>query len=174
MIIAVNTTDEENVKVHRLYLFARPPVGAGSSQAFSIVIRRNTPPSFLASLKDQKLAWNDTETYTLPLYKDIENDVYISAALDGLSYLPLFINFKPSKRRFTFTPEQKHVGTYTIRVTLTESTGYASVSETFQLFVIDSGYGDFNSNALWMNASVSCNEKGDAWINFSELIHNYD
>jgi hypothetical protein len=125
-------------------------------------------------LKDQYVYWNETEKFTLPLYKDLENDVYISAALDGLSYLPLFINFKPSKRRFTFSPEQKHEGTYTIKVTLTESTGYTSVSDTFKLYVLSREYENFNPNHLWMNVTLDVNKKGDLKMNFDTTIHEHE
>ena len=174
LIIAVNTTDISRIGIHDFKHSARPPVGPGYEQDFRVTIHENTPPSFLAELEDQHVTWNTTEVYTLPLYKDMENDVYISAALDGLSYLPLFINFKPSKRRFTFTPEAKHEGTYTIKVTLTESTGYTSVFNTFKLYVISPDFELINANYMWMNATLDVNRKGDLWINFDQNLHKFE
>jgi hypothetical protein len=98
-------------------------------------VDRNTPPSFLGPLKDIELYFYEAVNYTHPLYKDMENDVFIKAVRMGQSHLPYFIEFDETTRTFIIDPEAEEslIGEYEIEVTLKESTGYDSTAYNFTI-----------------------------------------
>ena len=104
-----------------------------------IQVQPNTPPKFLGKLKNQKLWFNETLNYTLPIYKDRENDVFVKAVLKGKSHLPYFISFNEAKRTFKVDPLQQEVliGLYEIEVVLKESTGYDQTTYFFNITIED-------------------------------------
>jgi len=79
----------------------------------------------------------DISTFKLPPWKDEDgDDVTVKASLAGLA-LPHFITFEDPT--FTFAPLQSDTGTYSIRVTLTDSGDPSrNTKETFKLAVLPS------------------------------------
>lgn len=69
-----------------------------------MIIEPNTPPSFLGRLRNHELYIDEAIKYTLPLYKDMENDVFVKAVRYGRSHLPYFITFDESIRTFYIDP----------------------------------------------------------------------
>lgn len=137
-IISVNTSDTDNIGTYRLTMTARPDLGEPGTADIVIDIGKNTLPRFIsADIKDQVIRVNKTSKYVLPKYRDMESEVYVSASLKGLSYLPSFISFSKNRRTFTFTPDEDDVKEWEIEVTLTESTGFEQVKEYFKVTVLE-------------------------------------
>ena len=102
----------------------RPAIGEGKSFTFRLKVEDNSLPDFNDPLRNQVMFYNETKDYFLPRYTDMETAVHITANLQGKAYLPGFIRFNTKFRTFYFTPDEGDIGTYTIDVTLIESTGY--------------------------------------------------
>lgn len=104
LILMVNTESELDVGIYRMEIRGFPKIQQAETTTFRVIVQPNTPPVFLGKLKDHKLYIDEAIKYTLPLYKDMENEVFVKAVRYGRSHLPYFIEFDEATRTFIIDP----------------------------------------------------------------------
>lgn len=78
--------------------------------------------------------------FTVPesSFADPNGDMLLfAAAMGDLGPLPDWLSFDASMRRFTGTPDNQDVGAIDVRVTVTDSSGPASISDEFRIQVVN-------------------------------------
>ena len=137
-----------------------------------VQVQPNTLPKFLGKLKNQELWFNETLEYTLPIYKDRENDVFVKAVLKGKSHLPYFISFNEGKRTFKVDPLQQEVliGLYEIEVVLKESTGYAQTTYYFNITIEDV---PFIPDTYMKVTTFEISNNGTVFLAFDQNLTNW-
>ena len=105
----------------------------------------NSAPVSEAGIADiDMLAGEEFEfTFSTDTFSDADPDDVLSyaASLSDGSELPEWIEFNATSRTFTFNPAMADIGTYTLRLTATDSFGDAA-STSFKVFVNEFADGD--------------------------------
>lgn len=116
--------------------------------------------------------FNETLSYTLPLYKDMENDVFVKCVLKGASHLPYFIQYFESTRTIKVDPLQQRalIDEYEIEVVLKESTGYDSTTYYFNITIEDV---PFIPDTYMKISHMAVNASGEVYVEFDQQIANW-
>ncbi|RYU60913.1 tandem-95 repeat protein [Methylolobus aquaticus] len=131
---------------------ATDSAGAQISDTFDLVVANiNDAPTLANAIGDQ----NATEeaafsfTFAADTFTDVDlgDTLTYSATLADGSPLPAWLSFDPGTRTFTGTPANGDVGTLTLKVTATDSTG-ALVSDTFDLVIANTNDAPTLTNAI--------------------------
>ncbi len=133
------TPNNEDVGIHNVVLNVSDGIAPPVSQIFDIVVANvNTPPVLAFPIPDQAALVSQNFTYVIPeeTFTDVdEGDVLtFSATLYDNSPIPGWLMFYPNERRFAGTPLVSNIGTYSIKVTATD-TGLESASDIFTISV---------------------------------------
>ena len=133
------TPDNEDVGNHHVVLNVSDGIAPPVTQIFDIEVANvNTPPVLANPIQDQAALVNQTYAYVIPenTFTDVDADdeLAYSASLYDDSPLPNWLSFHPNERRFAGTPASINIGTYSIKVTATD-TGLESASDIFSLSV---------------------------------------
>ncbi len=134
----------ENVGANNVVITANDGTRVLATQSFTITVANTNDIPYVANpIPNQAAMIDQSYDYIFPesTFGDddlIHGDVltYTATLSDG-SALPAWLSFAPLSRYFTGTPGLSDIGTYTIRVTATD-TQLTSVSDDFDLQVIDS------------------------------------
>jgi len=131
---------------------ATDSAGAQISDTFDLVVANiNDAPTLANAIGDQ----NATEdaafsfTFAADTFTDVDlgDTLTYSATLADGSPLPAWLSFDPGTRTFTGTPANGDVGTLSLKVTATDSTG-ALVSDTFDLVIVNTNDSPTLANAI--------------------------
>ncbi|PPC75368.1 hypothetical protein C4K68_20930, partial [Pokkaliibacter plantistimulans] len=114
--------------------------GASASSSFSLTVTNVNDAPTAATLADQQSEEGNVFIFTLPAgtFSDIDagDSLTLSATLADGSALPGWLSFNAATGTFSGTPSSSDVGTLSIRVTATDTSG-ASVSSGFSLRITD-------------------------------------
>ncbi|MGY6215068.1 ELWxxDGT repeat protein [Methylolobus aquaticus] len=113
--------------------------GAAISDTFHLVIANtNDAPTLANAIADQNATEDAVFSFQVPAdtFADVDagDTLTYTATLADDSALPAWLSFDPGTRTFTGTPANGDVGTLSLKVTATDSTG-ALVSDTFDLVI---------------------------------------
>lgn len=100
----------------------------------------NAPPVITEPIADQDTDEDALFQFTVPesSFADPNGDMLLfAAAMGDLGPLPDWLSFDASMRRFTGTPDNQDVGAIDVRVTVTDSSGPASISDEFRIQVVN-------------------------------------
>ncbi len=134
------TPANEDVGTHNVVLNVSDGIAAPVAQLFSIVVENvNTPPVLVNSIPDQAALVGQAFNYSIPenTFADFDADdvlTYEAIITSGGSWTHTWLIFYPAQRRFYGLPSAVDIGSYTIRVTVTD-TGMESAFDIFTLSV---------------------------------------
>jgi Ca2+-binding RTX toxin-like protein len=130
-----------DVGVLSLKLTATDTGGLSASNAFSVtVVNTNDVPVVASAIADQTGAEGSAFSYVVPVTTfsdaDVGDSLQYTATIANGSALPAWLSFNATTRTFSGTPVDGNAGSYTLRVTATDSAG-ASVFDDFALTIAD-------------------------------------
>ncbi|PXF29262.1 hypothetical protein WH50_21760, partial [Pokkaliibacter plantistimulans] len=132
------TPDNGDVGVIRIKVTATDTQGAAVSSDFSLTVINTNDAASSGVIPNQVATEDSTFRFTLAADTFIDADagdrLTLSATLADGSALPSWLSFDASTGTFSGTPTNDDVGSLTIKVTATDTSG-ASVSSTFSLIV---------------------------------------
>ncbi|WP_139559060.1 ELWxxDGT repeat protein [Methylotetracoccus oryzae] len=140
--------------------------GGSVSAALQLVLDPvNDAPTLANALVDQNATEDAVFSFQVPAnaFADVDagDTLAYSATLADGSPLPAWLGFDPGTRTFTGTPTNGDVGTLSLKVTATDSTG-AIVSDTFDLVIANT-----NDAPTLANAIADQNATEDAAFSFT-------
>lgn len=103
----------------------------------NVIAYQNIAPVVNSPLVNQSVQETGSRTYTFPsnAFTDADgNSLTYSARLSNGAFLPSWMSFSSSLRRFTFNPAYGNAGTYDIRVTANDGNG-GTVNDVFRVTV---------------------------------------
>ena len=126
--------------------------GGSVSAALQLVLDPvNDAPTLANVLVDQNASEDAVFSFQVPAnaFADVDagDTLAYSATLADGSPLPAWLGFDPGTRTFTGTPANGDVGTLSLKVTATDSTG-ALVSDTFDLVIANTNDAPTLANAI--------------------------
>ncbi|WP_116453721.1 beta strand repeat-containing protein, partial [Pokkaliibacter plantistimulans] len=134
------TPDNGDVGAISIRVTATDTSGASVSSSFSLTVTNTNDAPTAAALADQQSEEGNVFTFTLPAgtFSDVDagDRLTFSATLSDGSALPSWLSFNAATATFSGTPSSSDVGTLSIRVTATDSSG-ASISSGFSLSITD-------------------------------------
>ena len=143
----------------------------GGSQTTTTTIEANDPPVAVVPIADQTTNEDAGFSFTVPPTSFIDVDVgdtlTLSATLADGSPLPAWLVFDPVTQTFSGTPLNDDVGSLTIRVTATDTSG-ASATQDFHVTVNNTNDGPVASATI---ADQSTNE--DAGFSFTVAPNSF-
>ena len=143
----------------------------GESQTTTTTVEANDPPVAVVQIADQTTDEDAGFSFTVPPTSFIDVDagdsLTLSATLADGSPLPAWLVFDPATQTFSGTPLNDDVGSLTIRVTATDTSG-ATATQDFHVTVINTNDGPVVSVTI---ADQSTNE--DAGFNFTVAPNSF-
>jgi len=144
--------------------------GAKVSNSFNLIVDNNIPPHLERPLPDQTAEANNPFSFQVPenTFLDLDGDplTYNHPTLADGEPLPSWLSYDPATRSFSGTPEDRHAGTASVKVTATDS--LATVSDIFDLTVTS------NNNPPTVVTPIP-NRQGRAYayVNFPIPAHTF-
>jgi len=156
----------DNIGTLSLKVTATDKAGTNASCTFNVTtLNVNDAPQVVSMISDQMATEDIAFSFTVPNDTFVDMDAgdvltYRASMSDGTA-LPLWLTFDPATMTFSGTPTNEDVGTLSINVKATDTTG-ASVSNNFKLFVEN-----VNDAPFVINAVADQNTKEDMAFNFT-------
>ncbi|WP_198378980.1 putative Ig domain-containing protein, partial [Neoroseomonas rubea] len=133
------TPANDDVGTLAVRVIATDGSGSSASDDFTLTVANtNDAPTLANPIADRSATEDSAFSYQVPIGAfgdpDAGDNLAYSATLADGSPLPAWLSFDPATRTFSGTPANDDVGTISVRVTATDSSG-SSASDDFTLTV---------------------------------------